>query len=168
MQRYERLEELITPVLTDLGYDLVRVSMHGMETRKVLQVMAERKDRVSMSIEDCSKISKDLSAVLDVADPISGRYTLEVSSPGLDRPLINLEDFRRFKGFSAKIETEVPIEGLKRLKGKIEGVSATDEIEMLLLDKDLEVNIPFNNITKAKLIITEELINAVTKGNKGF
>ena len=168
MQRYERLEELITPVLTDLGYDLVRVSMHGMETRKVLQVMAERKDRVSMSIEDCSKISKDLSAVLDVADPISGRYTLEVSSPGLDRPLINLEDCRRFKGFSAKIETEVPIEGLKRLKGKIEGVSATDEIEMLLLDKDLEVNIPFNNITKAKLIITEELINAVTKGNKGF
>ncbi len=168
MQRYERLEELVIPVLTDMGYDLVRLSMHGGDSRQVLQIMAERKDLVPMSIDDCSSISRELSAVLDVADPISGRYSLEISSPGLDRPLVKPEDFRRFVGFAAKIETEVPVEEMKRFKGKIIEVSSADEILIALEDKEATVSIPFSVIAKAKLIVTDELINAVTKGNKGF
>ncbi|MBR7158386.1 MAG: ribosome maturation factor RimP [Alphaproteobacteria bacterium] len=168
MQRYERLEELVIPVLTDMGYDLVRLSMHGGDSRQVLQIMAERKDLAAMTIDDCSNISRELSAVLDVADPISGRYSLEISSPGLDRPLMKPADFRRFQGFAAKVETEVPVDGAKRFKGKITGVSDADDIEMAIEDKGITVHIPFSVISKAKLIITDELINAVTKGNKGF
>ena len=168
MQKFEKLEEIVTPTLEDMGYDLVRLTLGGREARKVLQIMAERKDMVPMTVDDCAEISRNLSAILDVEDPISGHYALEISSPGLDRPLVKVSDFVRFKGFDAKIETEVSLDGAKRFKGKIIDIKDNEEITMELYDNKGIVHIPFSAVLKARLIITDELINTVTKSNKGF
>jgi len=119
--------------------------------------MIERKDRQNMVVDDCATVSRAISAVLDEKDPISGKYTLEVSSPGLDRPLVNLENFVRFAGFEAKVETDTEIEKRKRFKGRIVRVE-NDNIILLMDDK--EWTIPFSAVAKAKLLLTDELIAA--------
>ena len=153
----ETLNALIEPICDEMGYDLVRLQLQGGNTRKVLQIMAERKDRKAMTVEDCAGLSRAISPVLDEKDPIEDNYTLEVSSPGIDRPLIKLDDFDRFKGFEAKVEALSLIDGRKRFSGRLRGIDGTDVI--LLFEND-EIRIPFNQIAKAKLVLTDELLAA--------
>jgi len=151
----EQIAREIEPALTDMGYELVRVALNGQES-KVLQVMAERKDRVDMTVDDCADISRTVSALLDVSDPFTGRYTLEVSSPGLDRPLLKPSDYQRFAGDEAKIELFHEINGRKRFKCRLKGLTEQDKVVF-----DFEgqtMTIPFADIAKAKLILTDELI----------
>ncbi len=156
MDLIQRITDLIEPTVQDLGYDLVRVQISG-DKRMQLQIMAERSNGTGMGIDDCATLSRSISALLDVEDPIQGAFTLEVSSPGIDRPLVRLEDFERFEGFEARIETSMPLDGRRRFKGLLGGVR--DETVMIATE-DGEVVIPFNDIARAKLILTDALINA--------
>jgi ribosome maturation factor RimP len=151
-----QVAELIEPTLCDMGFELVRVLLHGGQ-RPTLQVMAERVDRAPMTVEHCAEISRAVSAILDVADPIAGAYRLEVTSPGLDRPLTRRADFDRFRGFEARVETEVPIEGQRRFRGRLLGM--VDDQLHLQLDEG-EQTIPYAGIKKAKLIVTDEVLAA--------
>jgi ribosome maturation factor RimP len=154
-----QVAELIEPTLSDMGFELVRVLLHGSQ-RPTLQVMAERADRVPMTVEHCAEISRAVSAILDVADPIAGAYRLEVTSPGLDRPLTRRADFERFRGFEARIETELPIEGRRRFRGRLLGV-VEDQLRLQLADG--EQAIPYAGIRKAKLIVTDEMLAAAAE-----
>lgn len=151
-----RVERLITPALGEMGYDLVRVRLLGGKPPR-LQVMAERRDEVAMTVEDCAEISHVLSALLDADDPIEESYVLEVSSPGIDRPLTRLNDFRRFSGFEAKIELRQPIEGRRRFRGRLLGVE--DESVLVRVD-GRSVSLPFAEIGDAKLVLTDDLLAA--------
>jgi ribosome maturation factor RimP len=142
-----------------MGYELVRVLLHGSQ-RPTLQVMAERADRAPMTVEHCAEISRAVSAILDVADPIAGAYRLEVTSPGLDRPLTRRADFERFRGFEARVETELPIEGRRRFRGRLLGV-VDDKLRLQLADG--ERAIPCDGIKKAKLIVTGEVLSAAAE-----
>jgi ribosome maturation factor RimP len=155
-----RIERLIAPTIEAMGYELVRVALGGGRQSARLQVMAERKDRAPMRVDDCAEISRTISAVLDVEDPIEGAYTLEVSSPGLDRPLTRKGDFDRFKGFEARIESARPIEGRRKFKGRLEGLDG--ETVRIRCD-GAEVGVPLADVAKAKLIITDELLKAAAK-----
>ena len=159
----QRIERLIEPALLAMGYELVRVAMQGGESRPTLQVMAERKDGVAMSVDDCADISRTISALLDVEDPIASAYTLEVSSPGIDRPLVKRADFERFAGFEARIETVQPVAGRKRFRGRLMGVAGEDvrlrEPEKAAGAED-ETLVPLAAIARAKLVLTDELIEA--------
>lgn len=150
------IETLIAPTLEAMGYEIVRVTLAG-SSRRVLQIMAERRSDGGMSVEDCEAISRSVSAVLDVNDPVGNSFTLEVSSAGIDRPLTRLKDFERFAGFEAKVEMRVPIEGQRRFSGRLRGVQGAD----ILLDTDSgEQRLAFNEMAKAKLLLTEELLAA--------
>ncbi|MEC8165250.1 MAG: ribosome maturation factor RimP, partial [Pseudomonadota bacterium] len=116
----QAVEALIAPSLTDLGYEVVRVTMMGAEI-PTLQVMAERLDEDAMTVEDCASISRTVSAILEVEDPISGAFTLEVSSPGLDRPLVRQKDFERYSGLEAKVELRQALKGQRRYRGVLAG-----------------------------------------------
>ena len=152
----DHIADLISPSIEALGYELVRVTLAG-NTRKVLQILAEPKDGRVMSVEDCARVSRAVSAILDVEDPISGAYSLEVSSPGIDRPLTRPKDFDRYAGHEAKIETHEPIEGRKRFKGILKGVAD----ENVKIDSEgAELALPLNQIAKAKLVLTDALIAA--------
>ena len=153
----ETLNALIEPICDETGYDLVRLQLQGGSSRKVLQVMAERKDRKAMTVEDCARLSRAISPVLDEKDPIEDNYTLEVSSPGIDRPLVKLDDFDRFKGFEAKVEALSLINGRKRFSGRLRGIDGND---VIILFEDADVRIPFDQIAKAKLVLTDELLAA--------
>ena len=155
----ETLNALIEPICDETGYDLVRLQLQGGSSRKVLQVMAERKDRKAMTVDDCARLSRAISPVLDEKDPIEDNYTLEVSSPGIDRPLVKLDDFDRFKGFEAKVEALSLINGRKRFSGRLQGIDGNDV--MILFEGDA-VRIPFDRIAKAKLVLTDELLAAFT------
>lgn len=152
-----QVERLIAPSVDAMGYALVQVRFTGGRNHPTLQVMAERKDGVEMTVEDCAEISRAISALLDVEDPVPTAYQLEVSSPGIDRPLVRLEDYTRFAGHEARLESERMIDGRKRFKGKLLGV-AEDRIRMRLSDVEAEVEIPFADVSKAKLLLTDELI----------
>ncbi|MDO4184846.1 MAG: ribosome maturation factor RimP [Rhodospirillales bacterium] len=156
MQKKHHLQDMLEPTINNLGFDLVRILTIG-NVNPTLQIMIERKDRQNRVVDDCATVSRAISAVLDEKDPISGKYTLEVSSPGLDRPLVNLENFVRFAGFEAKVETDTEIEKRKRFKGRIVRVE-NDNIILLMDDK--EWTIPFSAVAKAKLLLTDELIAA--------
>lgn len=156
MKTKHPLYSLLNPIIESLDYDLVRILTTG-QANPTLQIMIERKDRTPITVEDCAKISRGVSDVLDEKDPIENQYTLEVSSPGLDRPLTTLEQFARFTGFEAKIETGVEVMGRKRFKGKI--LSVDDKNIALNMD-NVEYSIPFSEMNKAKLILTDELIKA--------
>lgn len=158
-----KVAELIEPTLHDLGYELVRVMLLGGQ-RPTLQVMAERMDRAPMTVEHCAEISHAVSAVLDVADPLPGAYQLEVSSPGIDRPLVRRADFERFAGLEAKIETAVPIEGRRRFRGRLAGLRG-DEVH--LAAEDGERAIPLDAIKKARLVLTDELLAAAEAERRG-
>lgn len=156
MSLTDNIADLIGPSVEALGYELVRVTLAGSQ-RKVLQIMAEPQDGRIMSVEDCARVSRAISAILDVEDPISGAYSLEVSSPGIDRPLTRPKDYDRFKGHEAKIETHEPVEGRKRFKGILKGV----EGDAVKIDSEgAELALPFNQIAKAKLVLTDALIAA--------
>lgn len=169
MDRMARIAEMIAPSLAAMGYDLVRVQLSG-GTRPILQIMAERADEAGMTVEDCADISRAVSALLDVEDPIDGAYALEVSSPGIDRPLTRLRDFERFAGFEARIETHDPLPeasgapGRRRLQGRLQGI-AGETVKIALAaeakgQEPLPVEVPFAAIQRAKLILTDDLIAA--------
>jgi len=147
----EQIEAMIGPALHDMGYDLVRVLVMG-GSNAILQIMAERSDGRAMSVDDCADISRGVSAILDVEDPVPGRYTLEVSSPGIDRPLVKEADFRRFAGHEAKVETREPIAGRRRFKGRLEAV---DDGVVRMTTEEGQVGLPIRNIHRAKLIANE-------------
>jgi ribosome maturation factor RimP len=150
----KRVETIIAPTLTDMGYELVRVHLSGAQS-KTLQIMAERHDSAEMTVEDCASISRSISALLEVEDPIKGRYTLEVSSPGLDRPLTRPEDYQRFVGLEAKVELSQPKDGQRRFRGRISGLS--NGVVQLNIEGQ-NVDIPFDDIDRAKLVMTDELL----------
>jgi ribosome maturation factor RimP len=152
----EDIAPIIEPSLEAMGYRLVRVAFLGAK-RATLQIMAERIDDAAMTVDDCTEISRSVSALLDVADPIAGAYMLEVSSPGIDRPLTRPEDYDRFAGFEAKIELGRPLDGRKRFKGRILG-RADDQVRMIA--EIGEVSLPLADIAKAKLVITDDLLKA--------
>ncbi len=156
----DRIERMLAPSIEALGYAVVRVQLSGRH-RPVLQVMAERRDGMPMSVEDCAKISRTVSALLDVEDPITGTYTLEVSSPGIDRPLVKPEDYTRFAGFVAKLETKAAIAGRRRFKGKLVGLA--DGAAVRLIEETGEIDVPLEIIQKARLVLTDELLAAGAK-----
>ncbi len=158
-----RLADLLLPVIEGLGFGLVRLRlMTGRRT--TLQVMAERPDG-TMEVEDCATLSRAMSAQLDVADPIAAEYVLEVSSPGIDRPLTRLTDFVRWQGWEARIETAEPIEGRRRFRGILAGVEGT---EVLVEIEEGVIGLDFDWLSDARLILTDELIAESLKGRKAF
>jgi ribosome maturation factor RimP len=150
-----RIETLIAPSLEAMGYRLVRVAVTGGRRAVVLQVMAERIDGRPMSVDDCTEVTHTVSALLDVADPIENAYVLEVSSPGIDRPLVRREDYERFRGHEAKLELATPIDGRRRLRGKLLGIEA-DRVRVNLGTEVVEL--PLASIQRAKLVLTDELL----------
>ena len=152
-----RIETLIAPSLEAMGYRLVRVAVTGGRRSQVLQVMAERMDERPMSVEDCTEVTHTVSALLDVADPIEHAYVLEVSSPGIDRPLVRREDYERYRGYEAKLELAAPIEGRRRFRGRLVGVEA-DRVRLNLGAE--VVDLPLARIQRAKLVLTDELLAA--------
>ena len=156
MDRIHQVTELIEPTLHDMGFELVRLLMSGGQ-RPTLQVMVERSDQEPVTLDQCAEISHALSAVLDVADPLPGAYRLEVTSPGLDRPLVRRADYERFAGCEARLETEQPIEGRRRFRGRLLGL-AGDQVRLALPEGAM--SIPFDAIKKAKLVLTDELLAA--------
>lgn len=154
--RASEIERLIGPSLADMGYDIVRVQLSG-ERRAKLQVMVERRDGAPVSVDDCARASRATEAILDVADPIAGAYVLEVSSPGIDRPLTRLGDFARFAGFEVRVETRMPIDGRRRFSGRLLGL---DGERVRLATERGEVALAFADVAKAKLALTEELMAA--------
>ncbi len=155
----ERLESLIEPAVAAMGYCIVRVQLMGQQ-RLRLQIMVERGDGQAMNVDDCADVSRAVSAVLDVDDPIAGAYTLEVSSPGIDRPLVRLADYDRFAGFEARIELSRLVDGRRRFRGRLLG---TDGDGVRLTEDDgSEAHVPFTEIARAKLVLTDDLIAAST------
>lgn len=151
------VERLIAPSIEAMGYDIVRVLLAGGDSLK-LQIMAERRSDGTMNVDDCAEISRAVAAILDVEDPIDSAYTLEVSSPGLDRPLTRLADFDRFAGFEAKVELTRPRDGRRRFRGRLLG---TRDAEIVLAcEEEGELTLPFAEMQKAKLVITDDLIAA--------
>jgi ribosome maturation factor RimP len=161
-----RIAAIIEPALEDRGFRLVRVAISGREG-KTVQVMAERSDG-SMTSEDCEAVSREISALLDVQDPIAGAYRLEVSSPGIDRPLVRPSDFEDWAGHEAKIELKEPIEGRKRFRGTLEGFEGGEvRIEVDLDDAGRQViGLPVGLVAEAKLVLTDELIREALRRAK--
>lgn len=163
-----RVATLVEPVLANLGFRLVRVRMSGASGR-TLQIMAERPDG-TMTIDDCEMASRAISPLLDVEDPVSGRYDLEVSSPGIDRPLVRPEDFARWAGHEAKIEMLAPQAGRRRFRGILGGFT-DGEVRLFvddpMVDDRVMVSLPFAGMAEAKLVLTDELIADARKRRQG-
>ena len=161
----QRLAGIITPVIEDLGFELVRLRLQGGRTA-TLQIMADRPEG-GINVDDCAVISTAVSAALDVEDPLEDAYHLEVSSPGIDRPLTRLKDFATFEGYDARLETAQAIDGRKRFKGVLAGVEG-DEV-LLNIDEGGEVQtigLCFDLLSDAKLLLTDELIALMLKERK--
>jgi ribosome maturation factor RimP len=154
-----QLLELIEPVAESLGLDIVRVRLMGGTLRRRLQIMAERPSDHDIAVEECARLSRAVSEVFDAADPINGEYLLEVSSPGVDRPLTRLTDFDLFEGYEARLESDRMIEGRKRFKGVIAGTEG-DNVAMDLEGEEDTALIPFDWLVDAKLVLTDELMKA--------
>ena len=156
MHLEQRIEEIIEPAVQGLGFEVVRVQLSGNHNPR-LQIMAEPIVGDNMTIDHCATISRTVSAILDVDDPIGDAYTLEVSSPGLDRPLMKIRDFERFAGFEARIETNEAVDGRKRFRGRLGGV----EGENITIEVDGEdMSIPHLLVLRAKLLVTNDLLTA--------
>jgi|TARA_B110000971_G_scaffold64865_1_gene66388 ribosome maturation factor RimP len=156
-----RMAEIITPVIEDLGYELVRVRlMSGKNT--ILQIMADKPEG-GIEVDDCAKISTAVGATLDVEDPIVDEYALEVSSPGIDRPLTRLKDFENFEGYEAKIETTELIDGRRRFKGQLAGIDGND---VLINVEEGTIGLQFDWLSDAKLVLTDELIAEMLRQRK--
>ena len=151
------VETMIRPSLGDMGFEIVRILLMSGAQRQTLQIMAERADG-SLSIEDCAEISRTVSALLEVEDPIAGAYDLEVSSPGIDRPLTRLKDFDRYSGFEARVELRLGQDGQRRFRGRLQGL---DGDTILLRDGEgREWRLPFTDLARAKLILTDDLLES--------
>ena len=160
------LADILEPVIDQMGYDTVRIMTIG-EKDPTLQIMIEHKESgKELTVDDCAAVSRAVSAVLDEKDPIDGRYTLEISSPGLDRPLTKPEHFLRYIGYAVKVETVEQVEKRKRFKGTLKNISADNVITIDMEDKDYSV--AFANIAKAKIVITDELWEQFMKSRKPF
>lgn len=155
----DQISDLILPSLTSMGFELVKVSLMDGRSQQTLQIMAERPDG-SMSLDDCASVSRQVSAVLDVEDLITAAYRLEVSSPGIDRPLVKLSDYTKYAGHTAKIETVLPIGGRKRFSGVLKPL---DGENVVITVDGKEFSIPFADIQSAKLVLTDALIKAHQK-----
>lgn len=159
------IEALIAPSLAAMGFRVLRVVFTGTGgQRATLQIMAERADESGMTVDDCSEVSNAVSALLDVADPVPGAYVLEVSSPGIDRPLLRPEDYQRFAGFEAKLDLVRPVEGRRRFRGRLLGLEG-DAAKLRVTDKlslgeATTVLVPLDAIQRAKLVLTDDLIAA--------
>jgi len=149
-----RIEDIVAPTIVGMGYELVRVSMS--KGGGTLQIMIEPADGRAMDVEGCATVARSLSAVLDVEDPIPSSYTLEVSSPGIDRPLTRPKDYARWAGHLARLETAQPIEGRRRFKGTLLGLEG--DVVKLRLDDGQETDVPLSVVTRAKLEMTDALI----------
>jgi len=160
-----RLAEIVTPVIEDLGFELVRIRLMSGKTT-TLQIMAEKPEG-GIEVDDCAAISTAVSAVLDVEDPILDAYALEVSSPGIDRPLTRLKDFDMWVGYEAKIETTELIDGRRRFKGEIAGTEG-DEVLITIEDQgeDVTIGLKFDWLEDAKLVLTDDLIRDVLRARK--
>jgi len=162
-----RVASIAEPVLEQLGYRLVRVRVSSAEGCTV-QIMAERPDG-SMTVEDCEAVSRALSPVFDVNDPIDKAYRLEISSPGIDRPLVRKSDFERYAGHLVRIEMEVPVNGRKRFKGRLTGTQG--ELAQLTRDdaregEEADVLLPIEDMSEAKLVLTDELVTEALRREK--
>lgn len=157
----QHIQALIEPTITALGYELIRVSIMSSPRglASTLQIMAERPDG-SMLVEDCEKISREVAVIMDVEDPISDEYVLEVSSPGVDRPLTRPKDFVKYAGYVIKIETSIPVDGRRRFQGPLMGMDG-DLVKIKVDGTEFELD--YGNIHKAKLVLTDELLAAVTR-----
>jgi len=152
------LERMIEPEVKSLGYDLVRVAMVGGTSDPTLQIMAERPDTRQLALSDCERISRRLSEVLDLCDPIDGSYRLEVSSPGIDRPLTRLKDYQDWAGHEARITLREQSEGRKQYSGTLVGI---EDDHVALTDRSGQAHaFLFSDISSAKLLLTDKLINA--------
>jgi len=157
------IAKLIEPEAKALGFDLVRVAMFGGKSDPTLQIMAERPETRQLDIADCEALSRRVSEVLDAADPIEEAYRLEVSSPGIDRPLTRLKDYADWAGFDGRFRLTEPLEGRKQFDARIQGVE--DDIVRVYADRVGELSIPFGQIASAKLVLTDELIKATAPLN---
>ncbi len=160
-----RLADIIGPVIEGMGFELVRVRLMGGKTR-ILQIMADKADG-GIDVDECGEISTAVSAVLDVEDPIDDNYVLEVSSPGIDRPLTRLKDFEVWKGWEARVETSELIDGRRRFKGTLAG---TEDDEVLIEIEEsgetLTIGLKFDWLSDAKLMLTEDLITEMLRQRK--
>jgi ribosome maturation factor RimP len=154
-----RVADAIVPSLADLGYELVRVAVLGRE-RPTVQIMADRADGSPITVDDCEIISRAVGAVLDVADPVPGEWTLEVSSAGIDRPLTRRRDWNRYAGHLARAEMAIPLDGRRRISGIVIGADETHA--RMKLDDGTELALPLADIRRAKLVLTDALIEAST------
>ncbi|WP_439872571.1 ribosome maturation factor RimP [Rhizobium leguminosarum] len=163
----QRIAEIIEPVLVGIGFRLIRVRMLN-QNGATMQVMAERNDG-TMSVQDCEEVSMAISPVLDVEDPIDKEYHLEVSSPGIDRPMVRKSDFVRWQGHLVKCETSILIDNRKRFRGKIVEAGAdgfTLERDQVAYGEEQKVTIPFTALSDAKLILTDDLIRDALRADK--
>lgn len=156
-----RLADIVAPILEDMGFELVRLRLQGGKSA-TLQIMAERPGG-GIEVDECARISNAVSAALDVEDPIEDTYTLEVGSPGIDRPLTRLKDFDTFEGYEAKVETGELIDGRKRFRGVLAGI---DGDEVLINIEEGTVGLKFDWLAEAKLMLTDDLIKAMLKARK--
>ncbi len=157
----QRIAAIVEPTIQGMGFELVRLRLMGGK-RMTLQIMAERPDG-TMEVEDCAGLSRQLSVVLDVEDPIEREYTLEVSSPGIDRPLTRLADFDRWEGYEARLETAELVDGRKRFRGVLAG---TEGSEVLIEVEEGTIGLEFDWLSDAKLVLTDELITESLKRSK--
>jgi ribosome maturation factor RimP len=160
-----RLAEIVRPTIERLGFELIRIRLMG-GTRRTLQIMADKPEG-GIDVDDCGRISTAVSLMLDVEDPIEEAYTLEVSSPGIDRPLTRLKDFETWKGWEARIETSEPIDGRRRFKGTLQGAEG-DEVLIAIEEgaETLTIGLRFDWLSDAKLILTDALIAEMLRQKK--
>ena len=160
-----RLAEIVTPVIEGMGFELVRIRLMGGNTR-TLQIMAERPEG-GIEVDDCGEISIAVSAILDVEDPIEENFILEVSSPGIDRPLTRLKDFETWKGWEARIETTELVDGRRRFKGTLGGIDGNEVlIQIEEAGEPVVIGLQFDWLADAKLILTDELITEMLRQRK--
>jgi ribosome maturation factor RimP len=163
-----KIAQIIAPTVSDLGYDLIQVRVLGSAKLQTLQIIAENPDTGTLDLDGCTAVSRAISAVLDVEDPIAGAYQLEVSSPGIDRPLTRPQDFAKHVGYEMTLETEIPVaeNGQKRFRGKLTGF-ANDEIT-ILADDGQDIRVALEDVAKAKLVLTDELVKqSLAKAKQG-
>ncbi len=160
MQLTDRIAAMIEPGLDAMGYEVVRVQLNGARDSQTLQIMCDRQDETPITVDDCARISRMISAVLDVEDPIATGYNLEISSPGLDRPLTRPKDFDRYFGFDIHIQLRTAMLGRKRFKGVLQGL---ENGFVKLATGDGNIRLALDDIEKAKLVLTDALVAAAQK-----
>ena len=160
----EKIANLVKSVIEDIGFSLHHIKITGESGASLVQIMAEDKETKNLGVDDAAKISRAISAVMDVEDPINGAYRLEVSSPGIDRLLFDESDFDEYKGFEVKIETAIPTEnGQKRFRGFLNGIK---DNKVLVKTDQGDIEIPYSSLSKAKLVLSDELIKATANSRR--